>query len=462
MILQEQILTRDQFKLRYSGINGKLSKSIQNDRFTFEYEHLEEQIDLVLETIISVDPTSKDNLVGNYSQWVYKCLIKELQNSIIDLDEFKEKYKQVLIDYHSIINHTNNPELKNELKGFNKNINTIQDYDSLKKEIDNFKNILPKKYHNEFNELIDKNELVHAFDGKDWDIWIPLSEEQSKIVGQGSEWCISYKNNNHFHQTYDVAPIYIIIHKTNKTNEGVPIKYQLFDKVGYFEFNNMKNNNLFLQNDNDNIKSEDKGFITFLFVNPELKKQFQNMKKVLDKIQPLNSYYKDQIKNYNESKIYLASVFKKYKDGDSIDFTNLDEVQYYLKMNMISVHSLIKNNVPITEKIELQVLERYEGVEHYIELLEERQFQPSERQIIELMKIDSIEQLQRLEETVKDFDLYVTEEIMIEQVRSNWAQIYRVEDYNFIPGNDSQMTEKIKFQQVENSANKNVLKHIHS
>lgn len=164
------------------------------------------------------DPTSKENVFGDYSKWLLK------QYKKLSSPEQKRLTREDLYKVTEILTKYNN--LKKSKKITKTDINffkTLPDlYNFVDKQSDQ-----DIKTQREIKKEI-KSGARKVFENSDWLIVIPDTHEAACYYGSGTKWCTASSGaEDTFKYYHDQGPLYIVISKKEKDSQGRPVKYQL-------------------------------------------------------------------------------------------------------------------------------------------------------------------------------------------------------------------------------------------
>lgn len=168
--------------------------------------------------ILSVDPTPNKQ----YLQWVISLLdIKELAKGT------SSRFVEDIPKYRENLQFFYNLNLKKKLPLDERDINKFESFSDLFETIEPY--IEEAELSGDRAQRILKEDAKKIWDGQQWEIWIPESEEASCLLGSGTDWCTAKEDNSYFNQYSRQSPLYICINKQNRKE-----KYQLHFATSQF------------------------------------------------------------------------------------------------------------------------------------------------------------------------------------------------------------------------------------
>ena len=277
------------------------------------------KIDLdTLRDLMMSDPTTKQDLesgeqeikkVGAYSQWIIKQWMGLQQKADevyaygsnewgVKLEQLQEQFMEDL--YKTTEDLQKFHRFKSQIAQEKRDINKITSVDELYDLTKGFS--LEQATTTKADRVLKDAEMV--YDGPNWEILIPQSEEASCHYGANTRWCTAGSSNNYFDHYSKDGPLYIITNKKDPTD-----KYQF-----HFE------SNQFMDKEDRTVPLS-----PFLNARPELKEYFKEMFKVfLNKDQQHGKRVQVRYPNDNVSKYIGIYGFDEFMDSLPQDMVRFD------------------------------------------------------------------------------------------------------------------------------------------
>ena len=277
------------------------------------------KIDLdTLRDLMMSDPTTKQDLesgeqeikkVGAYSQWIIKQWMGLQQKADevyaygsnewgVKLEQLQEQFMEDL--YKTTEDLQKFHRFKSQIAQEKRDINKITSVDELYDLTKGFS--LEQATTTKADRVLKDAEMV--YDGPNWEILIPQSEEASCHYGANTRWCTAGSSNNYFDHYSKQGPLYIITNKKDPTD-----KYQF-----HFE------SNQFMDKEDRTVPLS-----PFLNARPELKEYFKEMFKVfLNKDQQHGKRVQVRYPNDNVSKYIGIYGFDEFMDSLPQDMVRFD------------------------------------------------------------------------------------------------------------------------------------------
>lgn len=354
IIMEQESITN--FKIKYHKLNKLLQEKIN----TWGTHHTKQEIpkfDDILTDILEQDPTTikEKNIAGKYSGWIYKIFLLTNTDS---LESITENLQTIIYDtvykFNLIANQMKNPYYKEILSNFNPNINDIKSIDELQDYVEKFKEVLPTENFN-INLLpyVKNNDLIHIHSGAKWNIYIPLTMEQSIQQGSNTSWCTQYKDSSrNMFSKYKSQPLFIIINKKNYLD-----KYQF-----YILYKDSSYLPTYIPS--HYMNQEDKPIELFDFLKTEMELQnffyiFYNSNN-RNEIPSLSEEYKNSLTNY-----YLTYVYNYCKYLSNQELNN-KEYSILFRSNKIKLLLLseIKNLIDNKQQLRKDMSNYFENKLH--------------------------------------------------------------------------------------------------
>ena len=277
------------------------------------------KIDLeTLRDLMMSDPTTKQDLesgeqeikkVGAYSQWIIKQWMGLQQKADevyaygsnewgVKLEQLQEQFMEDL--YKTTEDLQKFHRFKSQIAQEKRDINKITSVDELYDLTKGFS--LEQATTTKADRVLKDAEMV--YDGPNWEILIPQSEEASCHYGANTRWCTAGSSNNYFDHYSKQGPLYIITNKKDPTD-----KYQF-----HFE------SNQFMDKEDRTVPLS-----PFLNARPDLKEYFKEMFKVfLNKDQQHGKRVQVRYPNDNVSKYIGIYGFDEFMDSLPQDMVRFD------------------------------------------------------------------------------------------------------------------------------------------
>ena len=277
------------------------------------------KIDLdTLRDLMMSDPTTKQDLesgeqeikkVGAYSQWIIKQWMGLQQKADevyaygsnewgVKLEQLQEQFMEDL--YKTTEDLQKFHRFKSQIAQEKRDINKITSVDELYDLTKGFS--LEQATTTKADRVLKDAEMV--YDGPNWEILIPQSEEASCHYGANTRWCTAGSSNNYFDHYSKDGPLYIITNKKDPTD-----KYQF-----HFE------SNQFMDKEDRTVPLS-----PFLNARPDLKEYFKEMFKVfLNKDQQHGKRVQVRYPNDNVSKYIGIYGFDEFMDSLPQDMVRFD------------------------------------------------------------------------------------------------------------------------------------------
>ena len=277
------------------------------------------KIDLdTLRDLMMSDPTTKQDLesgeqeikkVGAYSQWIIKQWMGLQQKADevyaygsnewgVKLEQLQEQFMEDL--YKTTEDLQKFHRFKSQIPQEKRDINKITSVDELYDLTKGFS--LEQATTTKADRVLKDAEMV--YDGPNWEILIPQSEEASCHYGANTRWCTAGSSNNYFDHYSKQGPLYIITNKKDPTD-----KYQF-----HFE------SNQFMDKEDRTVPLS-----PFLNARPDLKEYFKEMFKVfLNKDQQHGKRVQVRYPNDNVSKYIGIYGFDEFMDSLPQDMVRFD------------------------------------------------------------------------------------------------------------------------------------------
>ena len=277
------------------------------------------ELDILID-LMQADPTTKGDFegdrdtrdiqkVGAYSQWIIKQWMKLQQEADkhyaygspdwdVKLEQLQKQFMEDL--YKTTEDLQKFHRFKQQIPQEKRDINRISSFDELYDLTKEFS--LEQATTTKAERIRQDAELV--YDGPNWEILIPKSEEASCHYGANTRWCTAGSSNNYYNHYSKQGPLYIILNKKDPTD-----KYQF-----HFESNQF-------------MDKEDRTVSLSPFLNdrPELKEFFKEMfKRFLNKDQQHGKRVQVKYPNDNVSKYIGIYGFDEFMDSLPQDMTRFD------------------------------------------------------------------------------------------------------------------------------------------
>ena len=200
--------------LSFKNFTNYLSEATASEIHIQFYKDIPEDI---YNKLYKIDPTSKENMLGSYSKWLinlYKKSNSTDQKKMLDTEG----------DIKELLSTVDKAKKIGKLPGFD--INKFKTVAELQKEVEyKIGDVDLTSGKEKKNEI--RQDAKKVYEDENWLIVVPKTVEASCFYGSGTKWCTAAnKGINHFHEYNDEGPLYIIISKNKKDEEGRPIKYQ--------------------------------------------------------------------------------------------------------------------------------------------------------------------------------------------------------------------------------------------
>jgi hypothetical protein len=269
---------------------------------------------------MQADPTTKGDFegdrdtrdiqkVGAYSQWIIKQWMKLQQEADkhyaygspdwgVKLEQLQKQFMEDL--YKTTEDLQKFHRFKQQIAQEKRDINRIESFDELYELTKDFS--LEQATTTKAERVLQDAELV--YDGPNWEILIPKSEEASCHYGANTRWCTAGSSNNYYNHYSKQGPLYIILNKKDPTD-----KYQF-----HFESNQF-------------MDKEDRTISLSPFLNdrPELKEFFKEMfKRFLNKDQQHGKRVQVKYPNDNVSKYIGIYGFDEFMESLPQDMMRFD------------------------------------------------------------------------------------------------------------------------------------------
>ncbi len=274
----------------------------------------------ILTDLMQADPTTKGDFegdrdtrdiqkVGAYSQWIIKQWMKLQQEADkhyaygspdwgVKLEQLQKQFMEDL--YKTTEDLQKFHRFKQQIAQEKRDINRIESFDELYELTKDFS--LEQATTTKAERVLQDAELV--YDGPNWEILIPKSEEASCHYGANTRWCTAGSSNNYYNHYSKQGPLYIILNKKDPTD-----KYQF-----HFESNQF-------------MDKEDRTISLSPFLNdrPELKEFFKEMfKRFLNKDQQHGKRVQVKYPNDNVSKYIGIYGFDEFMESLPQDMMRFD------------------------------------------------------------------------------------------------------------------------------------------
>jgi len=277
------------------------------------------ELDILID-LMQADPTTKGDFegdrdtrdiqkVGAYSQWIIKQWMKLQQEADkhyaygspdwdVKLEQLQKQFMEDL--YKTTEDLQKFHRFKQQIPQEKRDINRISSFDELYDLTKEFS--LEQATTTKAERIRQDAELV--YDGPNWEILIPKSEEASCHYGANTRWCTAGSSSNYYNHYSKQGPLYIILNKKDPTD-----KYQF-----HFESNQF-------------MDKEDRSVSLSPFLNerPELKEFFKEMfKRYLNKDQQHGKRVQVKYPNDNVSKYIGIYGFDEFMESLPQDMTRFD------------------------------------------------------------------------------------------------------------------------------------------
>mgnify|MGYP001411991572 FL=1 len=277
------------------------------------------ELDILID-LMQADPTTKGDFegdrdtrdiqkVGAYSQWIIKQWMKLQQEADkhyaygspdwdVKLEQLQKQFMEDL--YKTTEDLQKFHRFKQQIPQEKRDINRISSFDELYDLTKEFS--LEQATTTKAERIRQDAELV--YDGPNWEILIPKSEEASCHYGANTRWCTAGSSSNYYNHYSKQGPLYIILNKKDPTD-----KYQF-----HFESNQF-------------MDKEDRSVSLSPFLNdrPELKEFFKEMfKRYLNKDQDRGKRVQVKYPNDNVSKYIGIYGFDEFMESLPQDMTRFD------------------------------------------------------------------------------------------------------------------------------------------
>jgi len=277
------------------------------------------ELDILID-LMQADPTTKGDFegdrdtrdiqkVGAYSQWIIKQWMKLQQEADkhyaygspdwdVKLEQLQKQFMEDL--YKTTEDLQKFHRFKQQIPQEKRDINRISSFDELYDLTKEFS--LEQATTTKAERIRQDAELV--YDGPNWEILIPKSEEASCHYGANTRWCTAGSSSNYYNHYSKQGPLYIILNKKDPTD-----KYQF-----HFESNQF-------------MDKEDRSVSLSPFLNdrPELKEFFKEMfKRFLNKDQQHGKRVQVKYPNDNVSKYIGIYGFDEFMESLPQDMVRFD------------------------------------------------------------------------------------------------------------------------------------------
>jgi hypothetical protein len=274
----------------------------------------------ILTDLMQADPTTKGDFegdrdtrdvqkVGAYTQWIIKQWMKLQQEADkhyaygspdwgVKLEQLQKQFMEDL--YKTTEDLQKFHRFKQQIPQEKRDINRIESFDELYELTKDFS--IEQATTTKAERVLQDAELV--YDGPNWEILIPKSEEASCHYGANTRWCTAGSSNNYYNHYSKQGPLYIIMNKKDPTD-----KYQF-----HFESNQF-------------MDKEDRSVSLSPFLNdrPELKEFFKEMfKRFLDKDQQHGKRVQVRYPSDNVSKYIGIYGFDEFMESLPNDMMRFD------------------------------------------------------------------------------------------------------------------------------------------
>ena len=274
----------------------------------------------ILTDLMQADPTTKGDFegdrdtrdikkVGAYSQWLIKQWMGLQQKADevyaygspdwgVKLEQLQKQFMEDL--YKTTEDLQKFHRFKSQIPQEKRDINKITSFDELYDLTKGFS--LEQATTTKAERVLKDAEMV--YDGPNWEILIPQSEEASCHYGSGTRWCTAGSSNNYYDHYSKQGPLYIVTNKKDPTD-----KYQF-----HFESNQF-------------MDKEDRTLSLSPFLNerPELKEFFKEMfKRFLNKDKQHGKRVQVRYPNDNVSKYIGIYGFDEFMDSLPQDMIRFD------------------------------------------------------------------------------------------------------------------------------------------
>ena len=273
-----------------------------------------------LTDLMQADPTTRGDFegdrdtrdvqkVGAYTQWIIKQWMGLQQKADevyaygsnewgVKLEQLQEQFMEDL--YKTTEDLQKFHRFKKQIPQEKRDINKITSVDELYELTKGFS--LEQATTTKADRVLKDAEMV--YDGPNWEILIPQSEEASCHYGANTRWCTAGSSNNYFDHYSKQGPLYIITNKKDPTD-----KYQF-----HFE------SNQFMDKEDRTVPLS-----PFLNARPDLKEYFKEMFKVfLNKDQQHGKRVQVRYPNDNVSKYIGIYGFDEFMDSLPQDMVRFD------------------------------------------------------------------------------------------------------------------------------------------
>jgi len=274
----------------------------------------------ILTDLMQADPTTKGDFegdrdtrdikkVGAYSQWLIKQWMGLQQKADevyaygspdwgVKLEQLQKQFMEDL--YKTTEDLQKFHRFKSQIPQEKRDINKITSFDELYDLTKGFS--LEQATTTKAERVLKDAEMV--YDGANWEILIPQSEEASCHYGSGTRWCTAGSSNNYYDHYSKQGPLYIITNKKDPTD-----KYQF-----HFE------SNQFMDKEDRNVSLS-----PFLNERPELKEFFKELfKRFLNKGKQEGKRIHVKYPNDNVSKYIGIYGFDEFMDSLPQDMIRFD------------------------------------------------------------------------------------------------------------------------------------------
>lgn len=277
------------------------------------------ELDILID-LMQADPTTRGDFegdrdtrdiqkVGAYSQWIIKQWMKLQQEADkhyaygspdwgVKLEQLQKQFMEDL--YKTTEDLQKFHRFKQQIPQEKRDINRIESFDELYELTKDFS--LEQATTTKAERVLQDAELV--YDGPNWEILIPKSEEASCHYGANTRWCTAGSSNNYYNHYSKQGPLYIIMNKKDPTD-----KYQF-----HFESNQF-------------MDKEDRSVSLSPFLNdrPELKEFFKEMfKRFLNKDQQHGKRVQVKYPSDNVSKYIGIYGFDEFMESLPQDMVRFD------------------------------------------------------------------------------------------------------------------------------------------
>ena len=428
--MKKQILIEQytvlKFKTQYPKYNNILQDKLEGTTVT---------LNKLLDIIVQSDPTyiQSKNEVGKLQETILKLYCDQPKEKIVT-EEFQNYVKEGFAKQYNYIN------TKGEKIDTLVNLTTVDNFETFILPFKNIDSVNQKQgikeytYFEEIDQLITKGEIVKAQETNDWLMYIPLTKEQSILLGKKTKWCISQETSENFFNEdgyNNASPFLIQISKNTK--ESVTIDGEKVKVTVKYQFHFA-----------DNIvkiwdTSDDKVYINLIILNNSLIEQF---KKSLNQLQ--NMFSSDK---YEKSKLNIdTNIHIQYlltKDNLLLEKINLRYVRqngYYIQYiknpsEQVQLQQVNQDGDQIqyiktpSEQVQMQQIKKYGFQIQYIK-------NPSEK--LQLQQVNqhgySIRYIKNPSEQVQlqqvnqngysiQFIKNPSEQIQLQQVNKNYKQL---------------------------------------